>query len=281
MCDDNPQGRCGAGGRLYRGRRPSSQTPFSALALADLAEKAGIPPGVFSVLTGNAIDLVGELCRNPTVRVLSFTGSTEVGRLLMAQCAPTVKRLSLELGGHAPFLVFHDVDIDFAAKAAAAAKYQTCGQNCLAANRIFVHRDIYEPFIQAFAHIAQAIKVGDGFAPGTEMGTLINAETLAKSEKHVRDAVSKGARLVTGGHRLPKGELFFEPTVLADVTPDMTIMHEETFDPVAAIAPFDDEAQVIAAANATEYGLVAYLSSPTTCRGHTELATRSSAAWSR
>ena len=238
---------------------PSVLTPFSALALAALGEEAGLPPGSFSVLTGDPAVLGGELCRNEAVRGISFTGSTEVGRLLMAQCAPSIKRLSLELGGHAPFIVFADADVEPAAKAAAEAKYQTAGQDCLAANRIFVHRDIYPHFLDAFVRAARSIRVGDGFDHGVEMGPLINRQTLAKSESHVADAVSKGARLLTGGRRLPQGELYYEPTVLADVTPDMKIMHEETFGPVAGIAAFDDEADVLAAANNTEYGLVAYV----------------------
>jgi aspartate-semialdehyde dehydrogenase len=247
---------------------PSSQTPFSALALAALAEQAGFPAGVFSVLTGKNSVLVGELCRSETVRGISFTGSTEVGRVLMAQCAPTVKRLALELGGHAPFIVFPDADIEVSAKAASAAKFQTSGQDCLAANRIFVHQDIYEPFIVAFANAARAIKVGDGFTPGTEMGPLINAEALAKSEEHVSDALANGARLVSGGRRLPLGRLFFEPTTLADVTPVMKIMREETFGPVAAIIPFNDEEGVIEAANDSEYGLVAYVFTNDLSRAH-------------
>ena len=247
---------------------PSVLTPFSALALAALGEEAGLPPGSFSVLTGSPAVLGGELCRNEAVRGISFTGSTEVGRLLMAQCAPSIKRLSLELGGHAPFIVFADVDVEPAAKAAAEAKYQTAGQDCLAANRIFVHRDIYPHFLDAFVRAARSIRVGDGFDHGVEMGPLINRQTLAKSESHVADAVSKGARLLTGGRRLPRGELFYEPTVLADVTPDMKIMHEETFGPVAGIAAFDDEADVLAAANDTEYGLVAYVFTNEIARAH-------------
>jgi aspartate-semialdehyde dehydrogenase len=247
---------------------PSSKTPFSALALAALAEEAGFPPGVFSVVTGKSSEIVGELCANPAVRGLSFTGSTEVGRLLMAQCAPTIKRLSLELGGHAPVLIFPDVDVELAATAAVAAKFQTSGQDCLAANRIFVHRAIYEPVAQAISQAAAKIKVGDGFQPGVEMGPLINAETLAKSEEHVADALAKGARLLTGGHRLPQGGLFYAPTVLADVTSAMKIMDEETFGPVAAIVPFDEEREVVQTANRTEYGLIAYLFTNDLSRAH-------------
>ena len=247
---------------------PSSETPFSALALAALAEEAGLPAGLLSVLTGDAKTLVGELCRDARVRGLSFTGSTEVGRLLMAQCAPTVKRLSLELGGHAPFIVFADAEFDTAVAAAVAAKYQTGGQDCLAANRIFVAREIYEPFVQAFAEHARALKIGDGFEPNVDMGPLINEATVAKSEAHVADALAKGARLLCGGKRAVPGSLFYPPTALADVTPAMRIMQEETFGPVAAIAPFDDEAGVIAAANATEYGLVAYVFTKDLSRAH-------------
>ena len=200
-----------------------------------------------------------ELCRSEIVRGISFTGSTPIGRLIAAQCAPTIKRVSLELGGHAPFIVFPDADIEEAAKAATAAKFQTSGQDCLAANRIFVHRKVYESFLEVFTRSAKSIKVGEGFEPDVEIGPLINVATLAKSEEHVADALAKGARLLTGGHRLPRGDLFFEPTVLADVTVSMKIMHEETFGPVAAVIPFDDEDEVVAAANATEYGLVAYV----------------------
>ncbi|HEU0071450.1 MAG TPA: aldehyde dehydrogenase family protein, partial [Alphaproteobacteria bacterium] len=208
---------------------PSSETPFSALALAALAEEAGLPAGLLSVLTGDARTLVGALCRDARVRGLSFTGSTEVGRILMAQCAPTVKRLSLELGGHAPFIVFADANLSDAITAAVAAKYQTGGQDCLAANRIFVAREIYEPFVQAFAEQARALKMGDGFNPDIDMGPLINEATVAKSEAHVADALAKGARLLCGGKRAAPGSLFYAPTALADVTPAMRIMQEETF----------------------------------------------------
>jgi acyl-CoA reductase-like NAD-dependent aldehyde dehydrogenase len=186
----------------------------------------------------------------------------------MAQCAPTVKKLSMELGGHAPFIVFADADIEAAAKACAAAKFQTGGQDCLAANRIFVHRSIYAPFVEALGRIAKAIRIGDGFAPDVEIGPLINEATIAKSESHVADALAKGARCMTGGKRSPLGKLFFEPTVLADVTPAMKIMHEETFGPVAAVTPFDDEASVVTAANDTEYGLMAYIFTNDLSRAH-------------
>jgi aspartate-semialdehyde dehydrogenase len=247
---------------------PSIETPFSALALAALAEEAGLPAGLLSVLTGDAAVLVGELCRDFRVRGLSFTGSTEVGRLLMAQCAPTIKRLSLELGGHAPFLVFADADFDAAVAAAVAAKYQTGGQDCLAANRILVAREIYEPFAQAFAARAMALKVGDGFTPGVDVGPLINEAAVAKSEAHVADALDRGARLLCGGRRVMPDSLFYAPTVLADVDPGMRIMHEETFGPVAALTPFDDEATAVAAANASEYGLASYVFTRDLSRAH-------------
>lgn len=238
---------------------PSNETPFSALALAALAEKAGMPAGVFSVLTGEPSEIVGELCRNPVVRGVSFTGSTRIGRLIAAQCAPTMKRLSMELGGHAPFIVFADADLDAAATAAVAAKFQTTGQDCLAANRIYVQRAVYDRFVSAFAERAAALKTADGFEADAELGPLMNKGALGKVTTHLEDAVAKGARLVTGGRAHAAGPLFFEPTVLADVTPDMDIASEETFGPVAAILPFDTEDEVISSANDTEYGLVAYV----------------------
>lgn len=247
---------------------PSNETPFSALALAALAEQAGFPSGVFSVLTGDPEVLVGEMCGDPVVRGVSFTGSTRVGRLIAAQCAATVKRVSLELGGHAPVLVFADADLEAAARASVAAKYQTSGQDCLAANRIFVERSVYEPFLAAFVRHTRALRTGDGFAPESELGPLINAAALAKTQSHVGDALAKGARLLAGGKVHAAGPLFYEPTVLADVTPDMAILHEETFGPVAAIAPFDDEAAVTAAANDSEYGLVAYVFTRDLSRAH-------------
>ncbi len=247
---------------------PSGETPFSALALAKLAADVGIPPGVFSVLTGDPIALVGALCRDPRVRGLSFTGSTHVGRILAAQCAPTLKRLSMELGGHAPFLIFDDVDVAAAAEAAAAAKFQTSGQDCLAANRIFVHRGIYDAFVTAFAAAAARIIVGDGTDPGVELGPMINRRSFDKAADHVADAIGKGARLIAGGGAHARGGLFFAPTVLADVTPAMKIMHEETFGPVAALLPFDEEAALIEAANASEYGLAAYVFTNDLARAH-------------
>lgn len=239
--------------------RPATETPFSALALAELAERAGVPAGIFSVITGHPRHIVGELCHNPFVRALSFTGSTEIGRLIFSQGAATIKKMSMELGGNAPFIVFPDVALEEAVKNAVAAKFQTTGQDCLAANRIFIHRRLYEPFLEGFAEATRKLKVGPGLEPGVEIGPLIHERALAKSEAHVHDALEKGARLVTGGQRHTLGGLFYEPTVLADITPEMHIFREETFGPVAAVMPFDDEQEVLASANDTEYGLTAYV----------------------
>lgn len=238
---------------------PSMETPLSALALAALAEAAGIPDGVFSVVTGKPETVVGRLCDSPEVRGLSFTGSTEIGRMLLARCAPTVKRVSLELGGHAPFIVFGDFDVEQAARAAVSAKFQTTGQDCLAANRIYVHSSVADAFAKAFADHAQNLVTGNGLEPGVDLGPLIHERSLAKTEEQVADALAKGAKLVIGGQRHALGGTFYEPTLLLGVTPDMAIVHEETFGPVATIIPFNDEAEVIRAANATEYGLVAYV----------------------
>ena len=238
---------------------PSMETPFSALALAELARRAGLPPGVFNVVTGDPATVVGALCDDPDVRALSFTGSTEIGRLVLARSAPTVKRVSLELGGHAPFLAFDDVPLDTLVRAAIDAKFQTSGQDCLAANRIYVSRSIYPEFVRAFTEAAEALPVGSGFAAETVIGPLINDRAVVRMEAQVADARAKGARLTTGGERLPLGPRFYAPTVLANVTPEMRICQEETFGPVAALIAFDDEADVLAAANATEYGLAAYV----------------------
>ncbi len=239
--------------------RPASETPFSALALAELADRAGVPAGVFSVVTGTASEVVGELCANPAVRAVSFTGSTEVGRLLLGQGAATIKKMSMELGGHAPLIVCEDADLAAAVEGAVAAKFQTTGQDCLAANRIFVHRELYHAFVERFTAAVAELRVGPGLQRGVDQGPLINAKAVAKAEEHVADAVEKGARLLAGGRRHALGGLFFEPTVLADVTPGMKIFREETFGPVAAILPFADEDEVIALANDTEYGLAAYV----------------------
>jgi aspartate-semialdehyde dehydrogenase len=239
--------------------RPASETPFSALALAELGERAGIPAGVLSVVTGAPEPIVGEFCTNPTVRAVSFTGSTEVGRKLLRQGADTIKRMSMELGGHAPFILFPDVDLEEGVEAAVAAKFQTAGQDCLAANRIFVHADIYEAFVERFATRTKALKVGNGFEAGVDIGPLMHERAISKCQHHVDDAVARGARVLAGGGRHDRGGLFYAPTVLADADESMAIFQEETFGPVAAIARFDAETEVIARANATEYGLAAYL----------------------
>lgn len=238
---------------------PSSYTPLSALALAELAARAGLPAGVFNVVVGEAEAIVGALCEDTRVRALSFTGSTEIGRLIAARCAPTVKRVTLELGGHAPVLVFADADPARAVGIALAAKFATSGQDCLAANRILVERPAYAGFVERFAAAVARLRVGPGVEPATEIGPLMHERAAAKVEAHVADAVGRGARLLCGGRRHPAGPLFFQPTVLADVPPDALILAEETFGPVAALMPFDGEAEAIARANDTEYGLVAYL----------------------
>ncbi|WP_099864652.1 NAD-dependent succinate-semialdehyde dehydrogenase [Pararhizobium haloflavum] len=237
---------------------PSKETPISALALAVLAERAGFPKGVFNVAVGEPAPIVGEWTKDNRVRALSFTGSTEIGRLLYEQCAPTIKRLSLELGGHAPFIVFADADLDTAVDEAIKAKFATSGQDCLGANRFYVERSIYETFCERFAQKTAALTVGDGM-DDPDIGPLMNANAVRKQEEQVADAVERGARVLTGGKRHAMGELFFEPTVLGDVPLDAKIMHEETFGPVAAIVPFDTEEEVLKAANDSEYGLIAYL----------------------
>jgi succinate-semialdehyde dehydrogenase/glutarate-semialdehyde dehydrogenase len=241
--------------------KPAEQTPLTALALASLAERAGFPPGVFNVLTSSAAHapLIGaELTGNPTVRKLSFTGSTEVGRLLMAQCAPTLKKISLELGGNAPFIVFDDADVDAAVAGAMASKYRNAGQTCVCANRLLVQAGVYEAFAQKLAAEVACLKVGAGTTAGVNQGPLIDAQALEKVEAHVADAVAQGARILTGGKRHALGGTFFEPTVLADVTPAMRCAREETFGPVAPLFKFHNEAEAIALANATEYGLASY-----------------------
>jgi aspartate-semialdehyde dehydrogenase len=237
---------------------PSKETPFSALALAELGERAGLPAGVFNVVTGDPEEVVDPWLEAPQVRVLSFTGSTEVGRMLYGRSAATVKRLVLELGGHAPFLVFADADLDKAVDCAVSAKFATSGQDCLAANRFLVERPVYDEFCARFAARTAALSVGRGI-DDPDIGPLMNAAAVAKQESHVADALARGARLLTGGGRHEAGDLFFQPTVLADVAPDALIFAEETFGPVAALAPFDGEDEGIARANDTEYGLVAYL----------------------
>jgi len=241
--------------------KPAEQTPLTALALADLAERAGFPPGVFNVITGSAQSapsIGAELTANPIVRKLSFTGSTQVGRLLMAQCAPTVKKLSLELGGNAPFLVFDDADLDAAVEGAMLSKYRNTGQTCVCANRLLVQDGIYEAFATRLAAKVQALRVGDGSEADITQGPLIDAQALAKVEEHVADAVAKGARVLTGGRRHALGGTFYEPTVIVDVTPDMKCAREETFGPVAPLFRFKTEAEAIQLANDTEFGLAAY-----------------------
>ena len=238
--------------------KPASQTPFSALALAELAERAGMPKGVFNVITGPASEIGGELTSNPDVRKLSFTGSTEVGKLLMAQCATTVKKVSLELGGNAPFIVFDDADLDAAVEGAIASKYRNTGQTCVCANRLLVQDSVYDAFATKLADAVSKLKPASGLEPGATQGPLIDDRAVAKVEEHIADAVSKGARVIVGGNRHSLGGRFFEPTVLADVTPAMTVAHEETFGPVAPLFRFKTEADAIALANDTEFGLAAY-----------------------
>ncbi|MGR6806444.1 NAD-dependent succinate-semialdehyde dehydrogenase [Sphaerotilus natans] len=239
--------------------KPAEQTPLSALACAELALRAGLPAGVLNIVTGDAdssIEIGGVLCASDTVRHLSFTGSTEVGRILMKQCAPTIKKMSLELGGNAPFIVFDDADIDSAVEGAMISKYRNAGQTCVCANRLYVQDKVYDQFVEKLAARVAAIRVGNGFEAGVSQGPLIDEGAFAKVESHVADALAKGARLVTGGQRI--GERFYTPTVLADVTADMLCATEETFGPVAPIFRFSTEAEVVAAANATEFGLASY-----------------------
>jgi len=238
--------------------KPASQTPFSALALCKLAEEAGIPPGVFSCVTGSASEIGGELSSNPIVRKLSFTGSTEIGKLLLAQCATTVKKTSMELGGNAPFIVFDDADIDEAVKGAIISKYRNAGQTCVCANRILVQDSVYDTFVEKFAKAVSALKVGHGHVEGTAIGPLIDDKALAKVEEHVNDALKKGAKVVIGGKRHSLGGSFFEPTVVSGATRDMLAFKEETFGPLAPVFKFSTEAEAISMANDTEFGLAAY-----------------------
>jgi len=239
--------------------KPATQTPCSALALAELAARAGLPPGVLNVLTGPAREIGGVLTGDPRVRKLSFTGSTEVGKLLMAQCAKTMKKVSLELGGNAPFIVFDDADLEAAVAGAIASKYRNTGQTCVCANRLLVQRGVYDAFAARLVTAVQKLRVGDGLAGETEQGPLIDAAALKKVEEHVADAASKGAKIAVGGHRHALGGTFYEPTVLTGVTPAMMVAREETFGPVAACFIFNSEQEAIAMANDTEYGLAAYL----------------------
>ncbi len=238
--------------------RPASETPLSALALAELAERAGIPAGVFNVVTGTSRAIGAELTANPVVRKLSFTGSTVVGKLLMRQCADTLKRLSLELGGNAPFIVFDDADLEAAVEGAIQSKYRNTGQTCVCANRFLVQDGIHDAFATRLAQRASELRVGPGREPGVVQGPLINEAAVTKVEAHIADALAKGARLLTGGGRHPRGGTFFQPTVLADLDAAMLVAQEETFGPVAPLFRFSTEAEAIALANATEYGLAAY-----------------------
>ncbi len=239
--------------------KPSEATPFSAFALAELGCKAGIPPGVLNVVTGEAGPIGTEMTTHPWVKKLTFTGSTRVGKLLMAASAGTVKKVSLELGGSAPFLIFADADLEEAVDGLIASKFRNTGQTCVCADRIFVEDSIFDPFTKALVKKVKALKVGDGFEPGIEQGPLINAAAVEKVERHIQDAVSQGALLLCGGKRHPLGKTFFEPTVLSHVTSSMQIMNEETFGPVAALMRFSSEKEAIHLANDTEFGLASYL----------------------
>jgi len=238
--------------------KPATSTPYSAFAMAVLAERAGVPAGVLSVLTGSAKAIGGEMTTNPLVRKLTFTGSTEIGKQLMSQCAGTVKKVSLELGGNAPFIVFDDADLDEAVKGAIASKYRNTGQTCVCANRLLVQNGVYDAFAAKLAEAVKALKVADGMTEGAQQGPLIDMSAIEKVEDHIRDALSKGARIVVGGERHSLGGTFFQPTVLADVTTAMKVTRDETFGPVAPLFRFDTEEQAIKMANDTEYGLAAY-----------------------
>jgi succinate-semialdehyde dehydrogenase/glutarate-semialdehyde dehydrogenase len=238
--------------------KPAGQTPYSALAMAELGERAGIPKGVLNVLTGDSKAIGGELCASPKVRKLSFTGSTETGRILMKQCADSVKKLSLELGGNAPFIVFDDADLDAAVEGALASKYRNAGQTCVCANRLYVQDGVYDAFAAKLTEKVKGFKVGAGTEPGVIIGPLIDEQGVKKVEAHVADALSKGAKTVLGGKRHSLGGLFFQPTVLTGVTPDMLVSHEETFGPVAPLIRFKTEAEAIRLANDTEFGLSGY-----------------------
>ncbi|MDP9064448.1 MAG: NAD-dependent succinate-semialdehyde dehydrogenase, partial [Pseudomonadota bacterium] len=239
--------------------KPATQTPYSALALAELADRAGVPHGVFNVVTGSAAAIGGEMTQNPTVRKLTFTGSTEIGKKLMAQCAGTMKKLSLELGGNAPFIVFDDADLDAAVQGAIASKYRNTGQTCVCANRLLVQQGVYDEFARKLAEAVGKLRVGDGLQGATEQGPLIDEKAVKKVEEHIADALGKGARILAGGKRHALGGTFFEPTILTGMTPQMSVAREETFGPVAPLFKFETEAQAIAMANDTEFGLAAYV----------------------
>jgi succinate-semialdehyde dehydrogenase/glutarate-semialdehyde dehydrogenase len=238
--------------------KPASATPFSALALAELGARAGIPKGVFSVVTGSAAAIGGEMTANPIVRKLTFTGSTEIGKELMAQCAATVKKVSLELGGNAPFIVFDDADLDAAVEGAIASKYRNTGQTCVCTNRLLVQSGVYDAFLERLAAAVAKMAVGNGLAGTFQQGPLINLAAVEKVEEHISDALAKGARLVLGGKRHALGGCFFEPTIMADVTPDMLVAREETFGPLAPVFRFETDEEAIRMANDTEFGLASY-----------------------
>ncbi len=238
--------------------RPASQTPFSALAIAALAERAGIPAGVFNVITGSSREIGRVFTESDTVKKFSFTGSTAVGRQLQAQCASTIKKTSMELGGNAPFIVFDDADLDAAVSGAIACKFRNAGQTCVCANRIYVQSGVYDEFVRKFAQAAGYLKVGNGLESGTECGPLIDKTALAKVEEHLADALAHGGEVVAGGARHPAGKLFFQPTVIRHAHAGMKVVREETFGPLAPVLRFEDEADVLQQANATEYGLAAY-----------------------
>jgi succinate-semialdehyde dehydrogenase/glutarate-semialdehyde dehydrogenase len=239
--------------------KPATQTPYSALALAELAQRAGVPAGVFNMITGSAAAIGGEMTGNPLVRKLTFTGSTEVGKKLMTQCAGTLKKLSLELGGNAPFIVFDDADLDAAVQGALASKYRNTGQTCVCANRLLIQAGVYDEFAKRLKAAVAQLRVGDGLKGITDQGPLIDAKAVTKVEEHIADALAKGAKVALGGKRHAFGGSFFEPTILTGVTPQMLVAREETFGPVAPLFRFESEAQAVAMANDTEFGLAAYL----------------------
>ena len=241
--------------------KPAEQTPLSALALAELAKEAGIPDGVINIVTAdakNSVEIGKVLCDSPLVRHLSFTGSTPVGRILMEQCAPTIKKVALELGGHAPFIVFEDADLDAAVSGAMQSKYRNAGQTCVCTNRFYVHESLHDAFVEKLVQASKRLVIGPGLDKGVQLGPLIDQQAIDKVEQHVQDAVAKGARLMTGGKRHALGGTFYEPTVLAGVKKGMLITEEETFGPVAAVIPFTSESEVIEMANDSEYGLASY-----------------------
>jgi succinate-semialdehyde dehydrogenase/glutarate-semialdehyde dehydrogenase len=238
--------------------KPAPETPLTALALAELAQRAGFPAGTINVITGDAIAIGGVLTSHPKVRLVGFTGSTEVGKILMRQSAGTVKKVALELGGNAPFIVFDDADIDAAVEGASLAKFRNMGQTCVCTNRIYVQDKVHDAFVAKLIERVRALKVGDGFAEGVMQGPLITEEAVAKVESHIADAIAKGARIEVGGKRHALGQTFFEPTVLTGATGEMTLAGEETFGPLAPVFRFTDEDEVVAAANDTETGLAAY-----------------------